>query len=101
MIGFEQMRRNGEEKIVDIRRQLGSGDGMQAAALSQTGRHIVSPAVRKRMAAAQPERWAAVKAKSKPSKPASAKRTMSAAGRKRIAAAQRKRWALVKAKKAG
>jgi hypothetical protein len=99
LIGFEQMKWNVEEKIHGIRRQL-SGDGTQAAAPSQTGRRPLSPAARRRIAAAQRKRWAAVKAQSKPSKPVSAKRSMSAAARRKIAAAQRKRWALVKAKKA-
>jgi hypothetical protein len=31
LTGFEQMRRNVEEKIADIRRLLGSGGGTQAA----------------------------------------------------------------------
>ena len=101
LIGFEQMRRNVEEKIADIRRQLGSGNGTQAAAPSQTGRRPLSPAARRRIAAAQRKRWAALKAKSKPAKPVGAKRTMSPAARKKIAAAQRKRWALAKAKKVG
>lgn len=99
LIGFEQMRRNVEDKIADIRRQLGSVDGTPAAARSQPGRRTVSSAARRRMAAAQRKRWAAVKAKSTPAKPVSAKRTMSPAARRKIAAAQRKRWALAKAKK--
>jgi hypothetical protein len=101
LIGFEQMRRNVEEKIVDIRRQLDSKDGTQAAVPGQIGRRTMSPAARRRIAAAQRKRWAAVRAKSGPLKPVSTKRTMSAAARKKIAAAQRKRWALVKAKKGG
>jgi hypothetical protein len=101
LIGFQQMRRNVEEKIADIRRQLGSGNGKQATASSQTGRRPMGPAARRRMAVAQRKRWAAVKAKSKPVTPVSAKRTMSPAARRKIAAAQRKRWALVKAKKVG
>jgi hypothetical protein len=99
LIGFQQMRRNVEEKIADIRRQLDSGDGLPAAAPSQTGRRIVSPAARGRMAAAQRKRWAAIKAKSKPSKSVSGKRPLSPAARRKIATAQRKRWALMKAKK--
>ena len=101
LIGFQQIRRNVEEKIADIRRQLGSGNGTPSSASGQTGRRPLSPSARRRMAAAQRKRWAAVKAKSKASKPVTAKRTMSAAARKRIAASQRKRWALLKAKKAG
>src|SRR5262249_15388002 len=98
LIGFEQMRRNVEEKMVDIRLQLGSRDGTRG--LGQAPSRTRSPAARRRMAAAQRKRWAAVRAKSKSLRPAGSKRTMSAAGRKRIAAAQRKIWALLKAKKA-
>ncbi len=98
LIGFEQMKRNVEEKISDIRRQLGSRDGTRGTGPGQARRRTRSAAARRRMASAQRKRWAAVKAESKPSKP---KRTMSAAARKRIAAAQRKRWAHVKAKKSG
>jgi hypothetical protein len=100
LIGFEQMKRNVEEKMTEIRRQLGSRDGTRGTGPGQAHRRTLSPAARRRMASAQRKRWAAVKEKSKPSKPASAKRTMSAAARKRIAAAQRRRWALIKAKKA-
>ncbi len=101
LIGFEQMKRNVEGQIADIRQQLGSGNGAQVAEPRQTGRRPLSPAARRRIAAAQKKRWAAIKAKSKPSKPVSAKRTMSLAAREKIAAAQRKRWALVKAKTVG
>ena len=90
LIGFEQLRRNVEDKIVEIKQQLGSGDGKPAAAPGQGGRRTLSAAARRKIAAAQRKRWAAVKAKAKPMR---AKRTMSAAARQRIAAAQRKRWA--------
>lgn len=96
LIGFEQMKRNVEEKIIDIRRRLGSGGITSDGATGQI--HKRSAAARRRMAAAQRKRWAAVKAQPKL---VTAKHTMSAAARKKIAAAQRKRWALVKAKKAG
>ena len=101
LIGFEQMKRNVEEKISDIRRQLGSRDGTRGTGPGQARRRTRSAAARRRMASAQRKRWAAVKAKSNLSKPAGAKRTMSAAARKRIGEAQRKRWALVKAKTTG
>jgi len=97
LIGFEQMKRNVEEKIAGIRSQL-SGGGAASAPAAQTGRRPLSPAARRRIAAAQRKRWAALKAKA-PAKAGKAKRTMSAAARKKIAAAQRKRWALVKASK--
>ncbi len=100
LIGFEQMKRNVEEKIADIRRLLGSEDGARTASPGQKRKRTPSPAARQKIAAAQRKRWAAVKAKSRPSKPATAKRTMSPAARRKISAAQRKRWALVKARKA-
>jgi hypothetical protein len=89
LIGFEQMRKNIDEKMDSIRRQLGSGATVATAAPRRT----LSPAARQRIAAAQRKRWAAVKAQGKP---AAAKRTMSAEARNRIAAAQRKRWAELK-----
>jgi hypothetical protein len=89
LIGFEQMKRNVDEKIAGIRQQLGSGDAVATAAPRRT----LSVAARRRIAAAQRKRWAAVKAQGKP---VVAKRTMSAAARNRIAAAQRKRWAELK-----
>lgn len=101
LIGFEEMKRNVEEKIADIPRRLGSGEGTPSTGTTLTRRRTMSLAARTRIAAAQRKRWAAVRAKSKPSKPASPKRTMSPGARKRIAAAQRKRWALLKAKKPG
>ena len=100
LIGFEQMKRNVEEKIIEIRQRLSSDSGARRTSPGRAQGRTRSAAARRRMAAAQRKRWAAVKAKSKPPKPAGSKRTMSAAARKRIAAAQRKRWALLKAKKA-
>jgi len=89
LIGFEQMKKEIDEKINGIRGQIGSGAAMTVGAPKRT----LSLAARRRIAAAQRRRWAAVKAQSKP--PAAA-RTMSAAARNRIAAAQRKRWAEIK-----
>jgi hypothetical protein len=63
LTGFEQMRRNVEEKIADIRRLLGSGGGTQAASRSQRRKRTMSPAARRRTAAAERQRWALVKAK--------------------------------------
>jgi len=102
LIGYEQLKRNVEEKIAGIRQQLGTGGATAGPAPVQTGRRPLSPAARRRIAAAQRKRWAALKggaSAAAPAKTVSAKRTMSAAARKKIAAAQRKRWALVKASK--
>jgi hypothetical protein len=60
-------------------------------------RRTMSLAARRKIAAAQRKRWAAVKqAKVAPAKP---KRKMSAAARKRIGDTARKRWAAVKGKR--
>ena len=93
LVGFEQMQRNLEEKMAEIRRQLGAGDGAGAIAATKTAgaKRTLSAAARRRIAAAQRKRWALAKAKQ-----VAPKRTMSAAARRRIAAAQRKRWAAVK-----
>ncbi len=104
LIGYEQLKRNVEEKIAGIREQLGTGSATSGPAPVQNARRPLSSAARQRIAAAQRKRWAALKggapAKAEaPAKAVSAKRTMSAAARKKIAAAQRKRWALVKAGK--
>jgi hypothetical protein len=100
LIGYEQMKREVEEKIASIRNSLGSG-GMAGVPVS---RRTMSVKSRKKIATAQKKRWALAKAKqvqpepAKP-KPAKPKRTMSAAARRRIAAAQKKRWAALKAAK--
>ena len=60
LVGFEQMRRNIEEKIAAIRRTLG-GDGAGAAGSVARRRHPLSVAARRRIAAAQRKRWAAFK----------------------------------------
>jgi len=99
LIGFEQMRRNVEKKIAEIRRRLGPERGTNGAAPARGLTSTLSAAVRRRIAVPHRKPWAAVKAESK-LVPVTIKRTMSAAGRRRIAAAQRKRWALVKASKA-
>lgn len=94
LIGFEQMKKDVEQKMAAIRKRL----GVQPSAGTSDGRarRTLSASARRRIAAAQRKRWALLKAKQ-----AKPKRGMSAAGRRRIAAAQRKRWALLKAKKAG
>jgi hypothetical protein len=61
LMGFEQMRRNVEDKIADIRQRLGFGGGMKAAAPGRHARRPLSAAAGKRIAAAQRKRWAAVK----------------------------------------
>src|ERR1700751_3345880 len=70
------------------------------AGAKQIGTRKLSAAGRARIAAAQKERWAKVRASGKSNVVAmSKKRTLSAAARRKIAAAQRARWAKVKAAK--
>src|SRR5713101_1705153 len=85
LLGFEQMKRNVEEKMTEIRQRLSSAGRAPGTSPSRTQGRTRSAAARRRMAAAQRRRWAAVKAKSKPPKPASAKRTMSAAAQQKTA----------------
>jgi hypothetical protein len=100
LIGFEHMKREVDGKIADIRKRLGVGvRAVKAAAggAAVTIKRTMSAGARRRIAAAQRKRWAAVKTKAKQATtPATPKRTMSAAARKKIAAAQRKRWAELK-----
>jgi hypothetical protein len=109
LIGYQYQRDQIDAKMAEIRRELGGkAAGVKRSGLPATGtpgtsaKRVVSPAGRRRMAAAQRKRWAAVKA-AKPAEPAKQpapkKRKMSAAGRKRIADATRKRWAEFRAKK--
>jgi hypothetical protein len=70
---------------------------MLVAEVACVVKRVLSPSARKRIAAGQRKRWAAVNA-AKQSAPK--KRKMSAAGRERIAEATRKRWAEFRAKKA-
>ncbi|MBZ5594314.1 MAG: hypothetical protein LAP39_18895 [Acidobacteriia bacterium] len=100
LIGYQAEKTRIETVMAEIREQLGHrGPGRPKAASDGTGqasprRRVMSAEARKRIAAAQRKRWAAVKSeKAKPEKP---KRKLSAAGRKAIVAALRKRWAAVR-----
>src|SRR2546422_790546 len=111
LIGLGRQRSEIEEKIAELRRQIGArpvrrpGRPVRKTAGVDSGAPAVkkrtrSAAVRRRMADAQRKRWAKIKkaqtAEAKPVK----KRKLSAAGRKRIIAATKKRWAEFHAKKA-
>jgi hypothetical protein len=102
LIGYRHQIAEIEAKMADIQGKL---DGTSATAPTAPKR-VLSAAARRRIAAAQKKRWAAVcgaeAAKTKsPSKPVPVKkRRISAAGRKRIIAATKKRWVAFRAKKA-
>lgn len=95
LLGFEQMKRDVEDKIAEIRARLGTAGDAGTQAASGKPKRTLSAAARRKIAAAQRKRWALLKGKQ-----AKPKRVLSVAARKRIAAAQRKRWAVSKAKAA-
>jgi hypothetical protein len=94
LIGYEQQKAVMEERIAELRRELGeAGEEKPKRGMSADGRA--------RVAAAQRKRWAALKKSEKTeAMPEKTKRKMSAAGRKRIIAATKKRWAAWHAAKA-
>lgn len=99
LIGYQHQLDQIEAKMAEIRGTLaGNSFGEAIAGLaSQPAKRGMSEAGRRRIAAAQRKRWAAVNAGKQP---APKKRRISAAGRKRIADATRKRWAEYRAQKA-
>jgi len=108
LFGLEHRRTEIEEKMAELRRQLGGragsvtrmGAGTGATTAGMRKRRTLSAAARRLIAAAQRKRWAALK-KGQASKAAPVKRRkLSAAGKKRIAEATRKRWAKFRATKA-
>jgi hypothetical protein len=83
---------------------LGKLDGRSNHSNANQPRRIISAASRRKMAAGQRARWAAVRKGPKPTTEVAkttgsspVKRTMSASARRKIAAFQRARWAKVKA----
>lgn len=104
LIGYESEKVKIQAAITEIQVQLGRrGPGHPKAAAggevrTAPKRHPLSASARKRIAAAQRKRWAALKtASATPPKP---KRKLSAAGRKAIIQATKKRWAAVRSAKA-
>ena len=97
LVGYEAQRAKITEAIREIQAQLGHrGPGRPKAAAdgAAPSKRTLSVAARRRIAAAQRKRWAAIrKAKAQPAKP---KRKLSAAGRRAIIAATKKRWAAVR-----
>ena len=104
LIGYESEKAKIEAAITEIQAQLGHrGPGRAKAAPDHQGhtapkRRTMSESGRRRIAAAQRKRWAALKtAKAEPPK---SKRKLSAAGRRAIIAATKKRWAAIRKAKA-
>ena len=108
IFGLEHKKHELEIQINELRQMLGGHP--KGAASTDTDaptrkRKKFSAAARRKMAAAQKARWAAIKGESESAskiapKPAKRKRKMSAAGRKAISIATKKRWALKKAQAA-
>jgi hypothetical protein len=98
--GFQGQKKHIDIKIAELRAMLSGSPVSTSTAEPTKGPHRkISTAARKRMAAAQRKRWAAVKGQTatpakKTSKP---KHKLSAAGRAAIVAAMKKRWADKKA----
>lgn len=101
--GFESQKARIDGQIAELRAMLPGGRTETAATPEAAPRkRKVSAAARRRMAAGQKKRWAAIKGTSEsPSSPATPepakpKRTLSAAGRANIIAALKKRMAAKK-----
>jgi peptidoglycan hydrolase CwlO-like protein len=96
--GFQGQKKHIDEQVAELRAMLSGRSSKPTTATDEAEkgpRRKISTAGRKRMAAAQKKRWAAVKGETtapakKTSKP---KRKLSAAGRAAIVAAMKKRWA--------
>jgi len=90
-----------EERIAEIRRDLGGRARRSDDARTTKPKRVLSAAARRRITAAQRKRWAKKTARTPVRKAgAETKRKMSAEGRKRIAEATRKRWEAYRAEKA-
>jgi hypothetical protein len=103
LIGYQSEKAKIQVAITEIQAQLGHlGPGRSKAPADGAGhpaptRRPLSASARRRIAAAQRKRWAALKsAKATPPKP---KRKLSAAGRRAIIEATKKRWAAIRAAK--
>jgi hypothetical protein len=90
LIGFQHKRDQLEQRIAELRSQIG---GLPATRPAAAASEASAPG--RRIALAQKKRWAAYKAEHGPkaAAPKPQKRAISAAGRARIVAATKKRWA--------
>lgn len=106
LVGYQAQIGKINAAIAEIQARLGHrGPGRPTASTDGAApkKRTMSTSARRRIAAAQRKRWAAVKQAKSATKPAK-KRKMSAAARKRIGEATRKRWAAFRkagGKKAG
>jgi hypothetical protein len=91
IVGFERQKQEIDETIAGLRAQLGGASSGSSHKTTIAGaartKRVLSPAARKRIAAAQKARWAAFHAKQgAPAKKAAPKRKMSPAARAKLAA---------------
>ncbi len=103
LIGYESQLASLDEKISAIRTQLNPAESLTGSpAAPPSTKRVLSAGARRRIAAAQRKRWAALRAQSKQAATtAPAKKSrISPEARKRIIAATKKRWAEYRAKKA-
>jgi len=97
LLGYEAQKAKLDAAIADIQAELGQGASSARSEPPICRKRTMSAAGRRRIAAAQRKRWAAIhNAKTKPK---AAKRKLSSGGRKAIAAAARRRWAAVRKSK--
>jgi hypothetical protein len=95
IVGFEEQRRRLDAQLAELRSMRNGAS--QTGPASIRPRRKMSAARREAIAAAQRQRWAALKGSEAPQKaPRKAKRKLSAAGRAAIVAALKKRWAAKK-----
>ena len=98
LLGLEQNRQRIAAQIAEVQRLLAPRHRPTPLPAAGKPKRTISAAGRKRIAAAQRRRWAALKKAKKES--ALKKRRLSAEGRRHIIEATRKRWAEFRAKKA-
>jgi hypothetical protein len=95
ILGFEEQKRRLDAQIAELRAVRNGAS--QTAPAPVRPRRKMSAAGRKAIAAAQRQRWAALRDSAAPRKaPKRAKRRLSPAGRAAIVAALKKRWAAKK-----
>jgi hypothetical protein len=98
ILGFEEQKRRLDAQLAELRAMRNGTN--ETAPASGRPRRKMSAAGRKAIAAAQRQRWVALRGDGVAEKaPKKAKRKLSAAGRAAIVAALKKRWAAKKAAK--
>ena len=95
LIGYQEMRKDIDARMSELRARIGGQPASAPLAEAGATKRSVSPAARRRMAAAQKKRWAAVRkaeAEAAATPPKAKKRHLSPEGRARIIAATKRRW---------